>query len=107
MATSQPGPQNVTLRYKTAKVFAQADTRGAVVTELGPGDPFTVLSTEGEYYRVQLPDGTFGFIWAHNVDGEHLPLTTNEQAHADERAAEAARPPGGWRGVANRLRGKR
>ena len=73
---------------------------------LSSDDTFTVLGTEGEYYQVRLADGTLGFVWSHNVDGTNMPLTTNERASVDEWAADAARPPGGWRGAMNRIRGK-
>ena len=106
MTAGQPTPENVVLRYGSAKVFERADTNSPEITVLGAGDAFTVLGTEGEYYQVRLADGTLGFVWSHNVDGTDMPLTTNEQARADERAADAARPPGGWRGAMNRIRGK-
>ena len=104
MASGQPALENVGLRYKSAKVFERADTRSPEVGHLESADPFTVLGTEGEYYQVRLADGSVGFVWAHNLTGSHMPLTANEQKTADERAAEAAKPPGGWRGALNRLR---
>ena len=103
MATSEPAPENVHLRYGSAKVFERPDTHAKEVGHLGPSDPITVLGSEGEFYQVRLPDGTVGFVFAHNVDGSHLPLTTAEQQRADERAAAADRPPGGWRGILQRL----
>lgn len=69
---------------------------------LGPiYDPFAIDGTEGDFYRVTLPDGVPGFIYAHNV-----PLTNRQQHDADDRAAAAARPTGGWRGTLNRVLGK-
>ena len=103
MATSDPAPENVRLRYGSASVFERPDTRAKEIGQLGPSDVITVLGSEGEFYRVALPDGTVGFVWAHNVDGAHLPLTTSEQQRADERTAAADRPPGGWRGILQRL----
>jgi hypothetical protein len=105
MASSSPTPENLGLRYGSAEVFARADTRSAVIARLAPGDPFTVHGTEGEFYRVRLPDEAEGFIYAQNVVGTNLPLTANEQRNADDRAAFAARGPGGWRGLLQRLRG--
>ena len=104
MAANQPAPENVRLRYKSASVFERPDTHSTEVAQVGPDDTFTVLGTEGEYYQVQLADGRMGFIWVQNVTGSNMPLTANEQVTADERAAAAARPPGGWRGALNRLR---
>ena len=106
MTTGQPMPDNVVLRYGSAKVFERADTLSPELTLLGPDDTFTVLGTESEYYQVRLADGRVGFVWSHNVDGTDMPLTTNEQTRADERAARAAQPPGGWRGAMNRIRGQ-
>jgi hypothetical protein len=102
---ASPPPGNLSLRYGSADVFARADTRAPVITQLARGDPFTVLGTEGEFYHVRLPDGTAGFIWAQNVSGTDMPLTANEQRDADDRAAYAARPQRGWRGLLQRLRG--
>ena len=105
MASPPPSPGNLRLRYGSADVFERADTRAQVIAQLASHDPFTVLGTEGEYYQVRLPDGAVGFIYAHNVVGTDMPLTVNEQRSADDRAAEAARPPQGWRGLLHRLRG--
>jgi len=104
MATNQLAPKNVQLHYGFAKVFERADTQSPAIARLETGAAFTVLGTQGEYYQVRLADGRLGFVGAHNLDGSHLPLTTNQQARADERAADAARPPGGWRGVLNCIR---
>lgn len=103
MASSQPVPENVQLRYGNAAVFDRADTRAKEIAHLMPGDPVTVLAAEGEFYRVQLPDGVVGFVFAHNLTGTDMPLTVSEQDHADRRAEAAARPPGGWRGMLRRL----
>jgi hypothetical protein len=105
MASSSPTPGNLGLRYGSADVFDRADTRASVIARLAPGDSFTVDGTDGEFYRVHLPDGGVGFIYAQNVIGTDMPLTANEQRNADDRAAFAARPAGGWRGLLQRLRG--
>lgn len=105
MASSSPTPSHLGLRYGSAEVFERADTRAAVVARLAPGDPFTVHGTEGEFYRVQLAGGGEGFVYAQNLIGTDMPLTANEQRNADDRAAIAARPPGGLRGLLQRLRG--
>ena len=105
MASPPPSPGNLRLRYGSADVFERADTRAKVIAQLASHDPFAVLGTEGEFYQVRLPDGAVGFIWAHNVVGTDMPLTVTEQRTADDRAAEAARPPRGWRGLLHRLRG--
>ena len=106
MASPPPSPGNLRLRYGTANVFDRADTHATVITTLAQGDPFTVLGTEGEFYHVRLPDGALGFIYAHNVVGTDMPLTDSEQRNTDDRAARAARPPQGWRGLLHRLRGR-
>ena len=105
MASPPPSPGNLRLRYGSADVFERADTRAKVIAQLASHDPFAVLGTEGEFYQVRLPDGAVGFIYAHNVVGTDMPLTGAEQRTADDRAAEAARPPRGWRGLLHRLRG--
>jgi hypothetical protein len=105
MASNPPTPSNLSLRYKTADVFDRADTRAKVIAHLTQADPFTVLGTEGDFYQVRLPDGAVGFIYSHNVTGTDMPLTDREQEIADDKAADAARPPGGWRGVLRRLGG--
>src|SRR5918992_685548 len=106
MASLSPVPGDLRLRYGSASVFNRADTRAPVIAQLNPGDPFAVLGTEGEFYHVRLPDGPLGFIYAHNVVGTDMPLTDSEQRNTDERAARAARPSQGWRGLLQRLRGR-
>ncbi len=105
MATSSPSPRDVRLRYGSANVFGRADARERAIAQLAPGDPFTVLGTEAEFYQVRLPDGTVGFVYAQNLVGTDMPLTVSGQRNADDRAAFAARPPGGLRGLLHRLRG--
>ena len=104
MTTGQPMPDNLVLRYGSAKVFERADTQSPAIARLETGAAFTVLGTRGEYYQVRLADGRLGFVGAHNLDGSQMPLTANQQARADERDADAGRPPSGWRGVLNRVR---
>ena len=109
MASSQLPPENVGLRYGSANVFERADTRAKVIALLGPEDPFTVLGAEtrtdtsDEFYQVRLADGTLGFVYAHNLVGSHMPLTDREQHNADDQAAADAKPPGGWRGLRQRV----
>ncbi len=105
MASDQPAPENVKLRYKSASVYQRADTHSTEVGQLESDDSFTVLGTEQEYYQVRLADGSVGFVYAQNLIGSNMPLTAVEQEHADTRAADAAKPPGGWRGALHRLRG--
>ena len=45
------------------------------------------------------------FLQRDDFVGTDMPLTGSEQRSADDRAAEAARPPRGWRGLLHRLRG--
>jgi hypothetical protein len=105
MASGEPIPTNVQLRYASASIFDRADTRAQEVGRLAPGDPVTVLGTESDFYRVQLPDGTTGFVYAHNLIGSDMPLTANEQAESDRQATIAAQRPSGLRGMLHRLRG--
>jgi hypothetical protein len=106
METNQPLPGNLRLRYGTASVFERADTRSKEVAQLGVADVYTVLGADGEYYHVQLADGTDGYVYAANVVGTDMPLTASEQVIADDRAALASHPAGGWRGMLKRLTGK-
>src|SRR5919202_441630 len=102
MASPPPSPGNLRLRYGSADVFERADTRAKVIAQLASHDPFAVLGTEGEFYQVRLPDGAVGFIYAHKFVGTDIPLPVTEQRAADDRAAAAARPPRGWRGLLHR-----
>jgi hypothetical protein len=106
MATEQPTTGTVQLRYGSAKVFEQADTRGRELGELTQGDSFSVVSAEGEYYQVKLADGTIGYVYAHNLTGSSLPATAVQQADADRRAANTARDAEGWRGSVKRRFGR-
>jgi hypothetical protein len=104
MATGQPPAQELELRYGSASIFERADVRSKQLGQLAKDDSFTVLGTEGDFYQVVLPDGVVGFVYAANVVGSNLPLTDREQVAADERAATASQPAGGWRGMLGRLR---
>ena len=55
MTTGQPMPDNLVLRYGSAKVFERADTNSPEIRMLSADDAFTVLGMEGEYrYFVDL-----------------------------------------------------
>lgn len=95
-------PSNVLLRYGSAKVFDGPDTHSHELAELAKGDPFTVIGADGEYYQVQLPDGTTGFVYAHNLIGSNMPPTASEQETTIRREAEAARVASTWRARAGR-----
>jgi hypothetical protein len=103
MASFSATPGNLGLRYGSANVFDRADTRATVIAHLTPSDVFTVRGADGDFYRVELPGPVVGFVYAHNIVGTDLPLTAVGQRQADDRAALAARPTGGWRGWAQRL----
>lgn len=103
MASTQVLPENVRLRYPSVSMFEQPDTHSKVVAQLGSETPFTVLGTELEFYRVRLSDEICGFVYAHNIVGNNMPLTANEQQRADARALADSQPPGGWRGLLHRL----
>ena len=45
MASDQPAPENVKLRYKSASVYERSDTHSAEVGQLEPDNAFTVLGT--------------------------------------------------------------
>jgi Bacterial SH3 domain len=95
------------LRYAAVSVFERADLDAPVIERLGQDDPLVILGSEGEFYRLQLTDGRRGFVFAHNIEGKHLPLTAGLQRTADERAARDARRPTGWRGMVQRFWGTR
>jgi hypothetical protein len=105
MTTTLPIPRALSLRYGSADLLSRADTHAQVIARLTPADAFTVHGAEGEFYQVLLHHGARGFVYAQNVKGTDLPLTVVEQHQADDRAALAARPPRGWRGMVQRFRG--
>jgi len=106
MSAGQSASGYVQLRYETAKVFQRADARTSEVGELRRGDVISVLGFEGEFYQVELPDGTTGFVDAHNLVGPNLPLTAMQQETAIRGAAEASFTGGGWRGILRRRLGR-
>ena len=97
MAGDGPRAGRLRLRYNAATVFTRADLRSAPLQELSNADDFTVLDALGEFYRVRCPDESIGYVYAHNVVGENLPLTFSERVAAEDRAAAAERSPSGWR----------
>jgi hypothetical protein len=70
-AVAAPGPYR--LRYSAASVFRLADSRSDKIGSLAEGEPFVVLGTQalrgdvGDFYPVMLPDGSAGFVYAHNL----------------------------------------
>ena len=106
VASSRP-PADVRLRYQSVAVFDRADLDAPVIGRLRQDDPFVVLGSEAEFYRLELADGRQGFVFAHNIEGNDLPLTAGRQRTADALAARAAQRPTGWRGVVHRFRGSR
>ena len=103
MASNQPAPANVRLRYGASPVFERANTASGQIGQLAPGDPIPVLGAEGDFYQVRLPDGAVGFVYWHNLIGSNMPITASERAQADSLAAAASQPPTGWRGILHRL----
>ena len=76
-----------------------------MIERLGQGDALVVLGSEAEFYRLELADGRQGFVFAHNVEGNNLPLTAGRQRTADATSAREAQRPTGWRGMVQRFRG--
>lgn len=103
MASSQPVPEHVRLRYGVAPVFEEANSSSRQLGQLAPGDPITVLGAEEDFYQVRLADGTLGFIYWHNLVGSNMPLTASEKVQAALLTAAANEPPSGWRGILHRL----
>jgi hypothetical protein len=95
------------LRYQSVAVFERADLDAPVIGRLSQDDPLVVLGSEAEFYRLQLADGRRGFVFAHNIEGNDLPLTAGRQRTADADAERDAQGPRGWRGVVHRFRRRR
>jgi hypothetical protein len=92
------------LRYASVSGFERADLDAPVIGRLGQGDVLVILGSEAECYGLALADGRHGFDFAHNSEGNYLPLTADRQRTADGLAARQAQRPTGWRGVVNRFR---
>jgi hypothetical protein len=75
---SQPLPTDVRLQWPKVRVLGSAHEGAKAIAQLASGEPFTVLSAQGEFYRVRLSDGAIGFVFARHLVGSNLPVATSE-----------------------------
>ena len=73
-------PNTATLKVSTGNVRLQPSLEAGILTQLELGDTVTVLDTQQDWYRIQLPDGDTG--WAHQslflTTGVALTLTVDK-----------------------------
>lgn len=60
-------PQQLKVKVKdgltgSVSVVAQPDTESDLVTKVASGEEFTVITTEGNWYQIELADGTTGYL---------------------------------------------
>ena len=56
------------------RLRATPERRGEILRELGQYTPLHVLGGSGEYFRVRLPDGAYGYVASHLTEPTNLPL---------------------------------
>ena len=56
------------------RLRATPERRGEILRELGQYTPLHVLGGSGEYFRVRLPDGAYGYVASHLTEPTDLPL---------------------------------
>ena len=56
------------------RLRAAPNRRGEVLRELGQYTPLRVLAGSGEYFRVRLPDGAYGYVASRLTEPVNLPL---------------------------------
>ena len=56
------------------RLRAAPNRRGEVLRELGQYTPLRVLAGSGEYFRVRLPDGAYGYVASRLTEPANLPL---------------------------------
>lgn len=56
------------------RLRAAPSRRGEVLRELGQYTPLRVLAGSGEYFRVRLPDGAYGYVASRLTESTDLPL---------------------------------
>ncbi len=78
--TPEEAPNTATLKVSTGNVRLQPSLEAGILTQLELGDTVTVLDTQQDWYRIQLPDGDTG--WAHQslflTTGVALTLTVDK-----------------------------
>ncbi|MBB4825817.1 N-acetylmuramoyl-L-alanine amidase [Sporosarcina luteola] len=93
-STSQPELAYVTVLTNGTNIRSQATTSSDVVHRANAGDKLQIISTEGDWYRIQLADGNEAFVakWVVS-DDRNAPIKT-----ADTKK-EQAREPGTLKGL--------
>jgi murein DD-endopeptidase MepM/ murein hydrolase activator NlpD len=66
----------VRMKNDGIRLRAAPGLRTPVLRELGQYTPLRVLGGSGDYYRVQLPDGVFGYVAARLTESVDLPVTS-------------------------------
>ncbi len=56
------------------RLRAAPSRRGEVLRELSQYTPLRVLAGSGEYFRVKLPDGAYGYVASRLTEPANLPL---------------------------------
>ena len=56
------------------RLRATPERSGEILRELGQYTPLHVLGGSGEYFRVRLPDGAYGYVASHLTEPTDLPL---------------------------------
>lgn len=70
--------QTVTTRSSGTNIRNNPSVEGNVVATVEKGESFTYLSTEGDWYQVELPDGQTGYVanWVVDLSADQTPAPT-------------------------------
>lgn len=85
--------EQVTILYNGSNIRSQPSVESEVAARTDSGEKYSVLSKQGDWYEVQLRDGSTGFLASWIVSGENEPDAEEEPVEeqpADEETAEDA-----------------
>lgn len=80
--------QEVTVGSSSVNIRTSPSTDAEVLTSANPGESFTYLGSEGDWYEIQLDNDTTGYIasWVVNLDT----VSTTEQDSAEAQVSRTA-----------------
>ncbi|QTD41611.1 SH3 domain-containing protein [Sporosarcina sp. Te-1] len=93
-SAAQPELDQVTVLTNGTNIRSQATTSSEVVHRANAGDKLPIISTEGEWYKIALPDGQEAFVakWVVSDDSNATMINA-------EKKKNQAREPGTLKGL--------
>ncbi len=77
---AESSPPTLTVLYDTTNVRSGPGTNYDVISRVQSGERYPILKSEGQWYQIQLADGTKGYVagWLVSADGAPLVIQGDE-----------------------------